>query len=369
MTGSIRDTLPPAHRRVLPTVFDRPAVHESLATCDDCAMCDRGGGKDDGRAVHFRRDLKCCTYHPALPNFLVGAILADPSPELAEGKRRVRARIEARIGVTPEWLAPPRKQRVLLEASRATSFGRSKALLCPYFDHDGRCTIWRHREAVCSTFFCKHDAGAVGDAFWTATKRLLVHAEITLARAAARSLSRDVAEPTIGALKLTPEDLEDQPPREEEYRAFWAEWTGREEAFYVACHAYVSALGPADLVALFDAEERAGPPAAAGRSTRLVLDLVARHDALTRPAIAERLVPNPDMRLTTLEDGVATTTYSAYDAQWLSEALYDVVKEFNPGESVAETRARLRRDRDLEIPDALLLSLQQHEILVPPPAR
>jgi hypothetical protein len=44
-----------------------------------------------------------------------------------------------------------------------------------------------------------------------------------------------------------------------------------------------------------------------------------------------------------------------------------VVREFNPSETVVETRARLKREHDLEIPDDLLLSLEQHQILVPPP--
>src|SRR5689334_16917323 len=100
MSASIRDTLSTSHRRVLPAIFDRPSVPESRATCDDCAMCHKGGASA-GPVVHFEPDVKCCTYQPALPNFLVGAILADDTGELEEGKRRVRERIATRVGVTP----------------------------------------------------------------------------------------------------------------------------------------------------------------------------------------------------------------------------------------------------------------------------
>ncbi len=60
------------------------------------------------------------------------------------------------------------------------------------------------------------------------------------------------------------------------------------------------------------------------------------------------------------------TTYSIFDSQSLTPDLFDVVHQWGATESVEETRTRLRTEHDLEIPDALLLSLQQHEILVPP---
>ncbi|MBX3209274.1 MAG: hypothetical protein KF764_29850 [Labilithrix sp.] len=363
MTDSLRDTLPAAHRHLLPEVYDRPAVVETRATCGDCAMCPKGDRTPGAADVFFRPDLKCCTYHPTLPNFLVGAILADDSPEMSEGKRRVEERIARRIGVTPQWLAPPRKQRVLLEAARGTSFGRSKALLCPYFDGEGGglCTVWRHRESVCSTFFCKHDAGAVGDAFWMANKQFLGTVELALSRHAAQAVSPDVTEPRIPRLKLTIEDLEDRPPNEDDYAGYWGEWVGREADFYRACHAHVQAMTAADLTRLLDEpDEPHGPERLA--------ELVRRHDALASSAIAARLVPNPKMRTTTLPGGVGVTTYSLFDAMCLTPDLFEVVRQFRADETVAETRARLAREHDVEIPDALLLSLQQHEILVPPDA-
>jgi hypothetical protein len=355
MTESLRDTLPAAHRHLLPELYDRAAVPETRATCSDCAMCPKGGAASGG--IFFKPDLKCCTYHPTLPNFLVGAILSDASAEITEGKRRIRERIARRIGVTPQWIAPPRKQRVLLEAARGSSFGRSKALLCPYFDERGLCTIWRHRESVCSTFFCKHDTGAVGDAFWMANKNFLGHVEARLARHAAQSVCSDVTEPNVPRLRLTIEDLEDQPPNADDYAGYWGEWAGREEDFYLACHAHVSAMTAAALERVLAEEER---------GAELLEELTKRSDALRASAIAERLIPNPNMRVTKMEAGVALTTYSIFDAMCVSPDLFEVVNQFNPKESVAETRSRLEKDHDLKIPDALLLSLQQHEILVPP---
>ena len=69
---------------------------------------------------YFKPDAKCCTYHPGIPNYLVGAILADQGEELAEGRRRLRARIEARIGVTPGYIQAPRKYNQIYSAARGT---------------------------------------------------------------------------------------------------------------------------------------------------------------------------------------------------------------------------------------------------------
>src|SRR5207248_709352 len=139
----------------LPPFFDVAAPREEKATCASCAMCAPPGGGTPG-AEYFHPDVKCCTYHPKLPNFLVGGLLSDGTPALAEGRRRVEAVIASRMGASPMWLAPPRKTRLLIEASRRSSFGRSLALRCPYYEADGGlCTIWRWRESDCSTFFCK----------------------------------------------------------------------------------------------------------------------------------------------------------------------------------------------------------------------
>lgn len=335
-------------------------------------MCPKSSSRH-ANGIYFEPSLKCCTYHPTLPNFLVGAILADERPEMAEGRRRVKARIASRIGITPQWLAAPRKQRVLLEAARGTAFGRAKSLLCPFFvqtDGEGRpaglCSIWQHRESVCSTFFCKHEAGAVGDAFWMATKNLLGHIELYLARHAALHVSPDVTEPRIPRLKLTVQDLEDAPPSDDDYAGYWGEWVGREEELYVKAFEYVKGLTPPDLVRMFedDLEKE-------GALTHLIDDVRHRHEVLTSKTIAERLIPNPTMRISKMpgaEGEVAVVTYSGFDAQQLTSDLHEVVMEFRVEETVAETRARLAKEQDVTIPDDLLLSLQQHEILIPPKA-
>ena len=90
MSASLRSHLPEVYRSRLPAFFDRPPIVETRATCSDCAMCDKAGPAEAVAPVgggFFRPEVKCCSYHPTLPNFLAGAALQDASSGGAEGRR------------------------------------------------------------------------------------------------------------------------------------------------------------------------------------------------------------------------------------------------------------------------------------------
>ena len=42
MADSLRGALPPIYQPLLDAFFDQPKISETRATCDQCAMCDRG---------------------------------------------------------------------------------------------------------------------------------------------------------------------------------------------------------------------------------------------------------------------------------------------------------------------------------------
>lgn len=101
---ALHDALPALYRTLLGAPLDREVPAESKATCHACAMvagCPETVAPLDGRSRLFRADTKCCTYHPRLPNDLVGALLQDPNPGLAEGRRRMEARL--RSAATASW--------------------------------------------------------------------------------------------------------------------------------------------------------------------------------------------------------------------------------------------------------------------------
>lgn len=126
------DAVPDFYARFLPDLFQRDITDEAKATCDSCAMCEancqNAVSSIDGKQRLFRPDTKCCTYHPRLPNYLVGAILSDQSPEMAEGRRRLEERIRSRIGITPHWLRPPAKYNLLYGNARL-AFGNDAVAL------------------------------------------------------------------------------------------------------------------------------------------------------------------------------------------------------------------------------------------------
>jgi len=363
---TLADALPALYRRLLGDLATADVPPESKATCADCAMLERPGAVApvDGRSRFFRPDTKCCTFHPRLPNYLVGAMLTTDDPALAEGRRRMTARVASRVGVTPEWLQPPRTFSVLYENARG-AFGRARGLRCPFYEErGGGCTIWAHREAVCSTYYCKYSAGEDGRRFWKQVKELVSLAEVQLARAALLELAPDLLDSEAAARSsrppLGPEDIDGAPPPAAEHAALWGAWTGREGELYADCDAYVRSLGAADLDALLGLD---------GRLARRALerDLAAVRSTTLPPVL--RL--DPGATVAWLPDGsVALGAYSDLEAVGLPGAAYRLLTRFTGDEPVAAVRERLRREERADLADEVLLELYRHRVLtVPTPRR
>jgi hypothetical protein len=352
---ALRDLFPALYSPLLPRIFDRPRPREDKATCESCVMCPPAGAPPSEDVTYFRPDVKCCTYHPRIPNYLVGGLLADDGPEIQEGRRRMRERIRSRISITPYNVSPPRKLEVLRMASWRNTMGRSLMLRCPFYTvEDGNCTIWKYREIECTTFFCKYNAGADGENFWKALRSYMVHVERQLAEHAVNAIMPDYADPPSNGMTL--EELEDRPPAPKLYSALWKGWEGREEEFYIACYEHVQGLGRERYDAIVGGE-------ALDQHTD---ELASRYRAIEAPVLPERLIPNPMMAARPIEGGVLAKTYSLYEPLLLTEGLYDVIREFGAGETVAEVRARILRESGVDVPEDLVLSLYQMRVLVPP---
>ena len=357
------DGQPELYRSFFPAFFRTTVPAETKATCADCAMCE-GSTQNvvapvDGVRRLFRPDTKCCTYHPRLPNFLVGALLADPRPELAAGRARVEAKLAHGAGVTPQWLRPPARYDLVYKSAQ-DAFGRAAALRCPYYEGEqGACTIWPYREAVCSTFFCKYVAGADGRALWMSVKRYLSLAEAQLSRyalfkvAPALILANGDQLPAA-TTPLGPEEVDDRPPPPKAYRELWGEWAGREAELYRRCATEVAALTP-------DAFERL-----MGLDSDIHLAVLARlHAGATAPALPERPRLNPSLTVRWLADGsVALGFHSEYDALALPREAYLLLTEFRGAETLAAVRQRLRDEHATDFADEMLVELHHHRILI-----
>jgi hypothetical protein len=244
--------LPGPYERWFTELSGRPAPVETRATCDACAMLP--GAPDLPPEGPFDPALRCCTYHPHLAPHLVGGILAHGTDG---GRARVRARIAARVGVTPLGVAPPPAY------TRAHGvFGRSREKLCPFYE-DARCTIWSHRGIACAGFHCKLDRGALGQSLWN----LLVVGFTVVERALARWLlaRQGVDAAACDVLLRAPEDAA------LDARA-WGAWHGREADYFVAAAQLIEPLSWDEVVAL------GGPDVA--RVAEAVRETVVRLDAL-----------------------------------------------------------------------------------------
>lgn len=243
-------SLPLLYDRWLAQALGARAPGESRATCAACPLvADPVVG---GEEVRYDASTKCCTYLPELPNFLVGLALADAGPGGEEGRRTIRQRIALRSGVTPLGLAmPPLFQLVYNRAAEAPpgAFGRSPSLRCPHYQIDtGTCSIWRHRNGVCSTWFCRHDRGHIGLRFWMTLKELLRRIEQDLAVWCVLELGLPAAA-LAGVLEHSAEGSEARlaselvhGPAGKPTARMWSTWLEHEEDFYRNCGQLVGSL-------------------------------------------------------------------------------------------------------------------------------
>jgi hypothetical protein len=358
MAQSIRESLPPSYRHIFGEFFDRPKVVEARATCEKCSMCDHGQAAPVSMEF-FNPDTKCCTFTPNLPNYLVGAILADESPEQAEGRRRIRATIASRIGVAPQYLSRPRKTSLIL-SRYGEGFGRAKSLLCPYYDAsnpEGACTIWRHRETVCMTYYCKYSAGLRGFEYWVALRKYLGFVQRALSISAAKAIDRTVIEPVFKDNALTLEDIEDLPPKDSDYKAWWGNWVGREEEFYLKCHEWVRGLDPQAFARNVD-ESKSGQEA--------LKTLIAKYEVLESKVLPTHLIRNPRMKETHVGDKVVVTSYHRFDSFSLDKDLFEVLEAFKADQSLAENLERLKREEGIELEPELIDFLFAAGVLAEP---
>jgi Fe-S-cluster containining protein len=172
--------LPQLYTAILPPELLALSIEEKKATCDQCAMV---VGRHRG-AITYAENLKCCTYYPFMPNYLIGASLQDSSlqPSLQRDLRGIISR--RRYSLPIGFLAPVRYQ-MEFNNRKPSDFGQRADWLCPYYDKSSNnCGIWRYRSAVCTTFYCKTSYGSgpnsAGLRFWFELSEYLTYVEMAL---------------------------------------------------------------------------------------------------------------------------------------------------------------------------------------------
>jgi hypothetical protein len=145
-------------------------LKETKATCDNCAMSPK----------EYRADLKCCTFEPFIPNYLVGAALQSASTS-KEALSVIKKKIERRSLALPIGLAAPLRFQIEFNHRTDGEFGNREDWLCPYYSRATQnCGIWKHRGAVCTSYYCKSDAGKKGLQYWKALENYIHYTEMAL---------------------------------------------------------------------------------------------------------------------------------------------------------------------------------------------
>ena len=356
MPRMIFDYIPPLYQKFLPIFFENYLPDESAATCGSCVMLEKNSsGFSSGH--HFSPASKCCTHYPELPSYLVGALLCNPDPASAEGARRIREKIRGKISITPLGIERPAKYSLLINNSLPEFFGRSAALICPFYEEEaGRCCVAPYWDSICSTWFCKYFSGEDGVRLWTALQKYLEGVEYQLKRYLLLEMGLNV--PTSGSTQgsqkfLTLQELDDLPPLQKVYLALWGEWAGKEEEFYRESYRIVSGL---------DREKFAQIAGVAQHE--LLCDVEKKYAAMVNEPIPDRLIRSSTLIVEDLSGGYRlVTAYSSFDPIKLSNRLHRCLSFFDGIKTNSEVSQAILEDLGFVLSSHMLEKLYRFRIL------
>jgi hypothetical protein len=352
-TARIIDILPECYSNFLPSFFASQITVESAATCRNCAMLEKTDSLSHAPKF-FSARTKCCTHHPEIPSYLVGAIISSTDPDHETGRRRMIKRISDKTSITPLGVLRPKKFNLLIKNSSLDYFGRSEKLLCPFYESSGLCTLSTYWDAVCSTWFCKHNSGEEGMRFWRALRKYLENLERILARYLLLKMDFRPALPIDESTSLSLQELDDLPPLAEHYDKLWGDWAGREEEFFIASYKEIKGLSQEDFAVIEGVEQK--------------LHLRALEQAyvqMTEHQIPGKLKKNPELSTEKIsDDSYLLGGYSPFDPLKVSKRLYDCLDLFDGLKSNLEVVTLCREKLNIKINDEILKKLYQFRVLI-----
>jgi len=289
------------------SLFPEPIPREERSSCSACPMVSPDPVASPRSLPVFSAAVKCCTYLPTLPNYLVGAILDDPEVD-PRGRDSIARRIERRAAVTPLGLGQTGTFKQAYETSVEEVFGRAEVLRCPHYLDDGGCGIWKHRNSICTTWFCKHQRGQVGYQFWMAFRDLLIaiESELTVwvagqAGIPAAAIADLIRQHLSPERRLLVEELTGKRPGIVAAE-LWGTWRGRETEYFIETARLVAQLSWHDVLKLCGSRVRV--------VARHVMD---RYAALLMPRLPQAIQVQPIEPTELLSGLLSFRTFSPYD--------------------------------------------------------
>ncbi len=257
--------LPLIYRRFLPKPLriskESPAklqLTEKKATCFSCAMAPKDSANPPAdRSKWYHPQLRCCTYHPFIANFLVGQALSEESSQVAA---EMREQIQNRQFCLPIGLVPSPKFQVSFNHREEDDFGHMAEWLCPFLNReDLSCRVWSARGSVCSTYYCKSSYGKKGLLFWQNLGQYLAIMEMCLLEealslhgfspreqnASLEYLNMQTCTPELWKAETLPKKIE---------KELWRDWIDEKEKFYILCYQWMKKLTRAEFIALLPNE-------------------------------------------------------------------------------------------------------------------
>jgi len=355
MTKKIIDLLPHCYANFLPPFFEQLVPAESV-TCSRCAMLEHHGSQRHA-SKFFSPSTKCCTHYPELPNYLVGALLSSTDATHETGRCRIKNKIAGGISITPLGVLRPKKFTLLLKNTSLDFFGRSDTLRCPFYETSGICSISPYWDAVCSTWFCKHNSGESGWRFWQALRGYLENLEKILSRYALLKIDAGLVSKCMTKeqpLPLTVQELDDLPPSAECYENVWSKWAGKETEFYKESYKVISELRQEDLIALEGIEQKI-----------LLQTLEKEYTCMMNAPMPERLRRKTDLSVDIISDSeYLLVGYSQFDPLKVSKRLYDCLDCFNGSRTNQEVVEYCLEKHNIRLTEEIIRRLYQFQILI-----
>lgn len=206
------------------------SLAENKATCDTCIQ-----------APHkYKSDLKCCTFWPFIPNYIIGSLLLSREEKYSEGQKVMRDLIQSHRFVLPLGVVAPPEYQNYFKKNKSKIFGQSESYLCPYYlKYKNQCGIWIFRGSVCASFYCESSYGKKGSLFWQAFENYLSYLEMALAE---EVLVYNDYSPRELSSQLEYLDGNRETLTSTTYEKIWKHHLNKEEEFYMNSARFVNDL-------------------------------------------------------------------------------------------------------------------------------
>tara|TARA_Y100001935_G_scaffold255367_1_gene267986 strand:- start:3016 stop:4074 length:1059 start_codon:yes stop_codon:yes gene_type:complete len=349
MITTLFQQLPHIYQSFLPDIFNQHIPVEQYADCSNCNMCKPTTIVEDQR--FFSPVTKCCTFKPIVPNYLVGGILID-----SKKPTKIHTYVDIGEKITPLGYFPSTKELQDYAAIIPDKFGMDDRVQCELLD-DGNCSIWQHRNSICSTYFCHYFKGFHGKQFWEDVRDFLQFVEETLSAYCCMMLDipvhylkqsttnffinvQEATQHNGRISKLTDADM-------------WGPWETKRDSFFKECHKICSNLTTNDVMSL--------------NPTTYQVKISALEDSLKTmqtPLIPPTLLFNPNCKIIDFDE---TQTFFYVDRLIkLPAILQHIVKLFDGKTTNQQIISTASQSYDVDMDNHYILHLYQQNILILP---